>query len=155
MTTILILEDEPNNGFLLQSILEEEYRVILTDSPEQAIRVCDSEVLGLFICDNQLRASVSGLQTLQHVHYNYPQLPVLLTSGTPPEGWSDIDFDCFGKMVDSARINFLPKPFNTDDFRRAVSDLMNERTGSSEIHKVYSDAVNYRLRVRSRAAASE
>ena len=155
MTTILVLEDDPSSGFILKSILEEEYRVILTDSPEEAVQVCDSEVLVLFISDNQLRTSVSGLQTLQHVHPNHPHLPLLITSGTPPEGWTDIDFDCFKTLVNSARIGFLPKPFNTDDFRRATCDLMNGTTGSSEIQKVYSDAVIFRSRSQSRAAANE
>lgn len=40
--TVLILEDDDSSRFLLEAVLDKEYRVVVTASPEEAIRIANS-----------------------------------------------------------------------------------------------------------------
>ena len=136
VTTVVVLEDDDSSKCFLESVLEREYRVIVTDSPENAIRLCESEQPGLLVSDNLLKAALSGLQTLCRVHETLPQLPLLIVSGTAPEGWPDADFECFERLVNSARLSFLQKPFKGELIRKEVKNLINGNWSSPEIQMV-------------------
>jgi len=60
-------------------------------------------------------------------------MPLLIVSGTPPEGWPDVDFDCLVKLVAGAAIGFLLKPFTAAAPRSKVSDLVDRNSDSQEI----------------------
>jgi DNA-binding NtrC family response regulator len=144
VSTVVILEDDESSRCFVESVLEREFRVIATDSPENAIRLCDSEQPDLFVSDNLLKAALSGLQTVCLIHESHPQLPVLVISGMPPEGWPDLDFGCFEKLVNSARLSFLQKPFKSEAIRKQVADLISGNWSSSEIQMVCASAANHR-----------
>ena len=145
MKTVLIVEDDPTALIVLKTVLEREYRVILTQTPEDAIAVCSTEPSpDMFIADNRLRSRVSGLQTLLHIHESRPQMPLLIVSGTPPEGWPDVDFDCFVKLVSGAAIGFLLKPFTAAALRSKVSDLVDRNSDSQEIRRLLDHAARHR-----------
>ena len=125
-------------------MLEPEYRVITADAPEDAIAACHAERPDLFIADNRLRSAASGLETLLRVHESRPQMPLLIVSGTPPEGWSDGDFDCFARLVSRAAIGFLLKPFTVAALKSKVRDLIDRNSDSQEIRTVLELAARHR-----------
>ena len=125
-------------------MLEPEYRVITADAPEEAIAACHAEPPDLFIADNRLRSAASGLETLLRVHEFRPQMPLLIVSGTPPEGWSDGDFDCFARLVSRATIGFLLKPFTVVALKSKVRDLIDRNSDAQEIRTVLELATRHR-----------
>jgi len=78
------------------------------------------------------------------IHKRHPALPILITSGTPPEGWSDADFECFGQLVMHARVDYLQKPFQSKAVLSVTEELTNGTNGRSDIHAVFNRALSYR-----------
>ena len=144
MNAVLILEDDRWSRSVLNAILERSYRVTLTDSSEDAIRICLNEPPDLLVADNLLRSATSGVQTVCRVHELWPKLPFLIVSGTPPEGWHDDDFQCFGRLVMSARLGYLDKPFTAAELTAKVSDLMNADWNPKGIQLLYERAAMHR-----------
>jgi CheY-like chemotaxis protein len=85
MKTVLLLEDDPISLALYRRVLGRECSVLVSKTPDEAIRLCNNEDVDLFIADNLLDGSDSGLQTLKRAHQTRPDLPLLVVSGTPPE----------------------------------------------------------------------
>jgi DNA-binding NtrC family response regulator len=145
MKTVLILEDDRTSLAVLKAILESEYRIITAEVSDDAIAVCNTQrPPDLFVSDNVLRSTASGLQTSLRIHESVPLMPVLILSGTAPEGWSDRDFDCFTKLVAGASIVFLQKPFTASQLRRTVKDLIDGNADLSETREVFEEASHYR-----------
>ena len=62
--SLLILEDDATSLAVLKAVVEQNYRVTLVRTPEEAIEVCHTEPPDLLISDAGLRSAVSGLETL-------------------------------------------------------------------------------------------
>jgi DNA-binding NtrC family response regulator len=142
--TVLILEDDRTSLTVVKTVLEREYWVITTEIPEDAVKECHVEPPDLLIADNRFRSAASGLETLLRVHEFRPQMPLLIVSGTPPEGWSDGDFECFVKLVSGAAIGFLLKPFTAAALKCKVRDLIDRNSDSQEIRTVLEQAARHR-----------
>jgi DNA-binding NtrC family response regulator len=126
---IVVLEDDASSLSVLKWVLERQYQVVTTQQPEEAIRICESDSPDLLVADNVLHSPLSGIQTFYCIHQHLPKLPCLMISGTPPEGWRDLEFDCLEKLVvDNARLIFLAKPFTSEALRQAVAELMSNAT---------------------------
>jgi DNA-binding NtrC family response regulator len=142
---VAILEDDRMSLTFLRAALERDYRVMTTEIPEGAFAICNTEPLpDLIIADNMLRSASSGIEILLRVHECRPQMPLLIVSGTPPEGWSDSDFDCFAKLVSEAAIGFLLKPFTAAAIKGEVCDLLARNWDSQEIQTLFEQAARYR-----------
>lgn len=121
---VLVLDDNDCSRRTIQMILDTEYRVILADTPEQAISICKSQPPDLLIVDNFLNAPVSGMQTVCRLRALQPELPVLATSAIPTEYWRDDDVDCLNILAGTDRFTTLPKPFTAQALRATVTELM-------------------------------
>lgn len=78
MPHLLIVDDEPEIRRLYAAELEDEgYTVTTAANPQQAVDNLRSASFDLLILDVQLQGE-SGLQTLQNVVQEFPDLPVIL-----------------------------------------------------------------------------
>src|SRR5439155_620808 len=106
---------------------------------------CHAEPPDLLISDVGLKSAGSGLETLLRVHEHYPQLPLLIISGTPPEGWRNSDFDCFRKLVmNGGQLGFLQKPFTAQSLRAEVDTLISGKSDPPRIRALFDEAAKYR-----------
>jgi len=121
-----------------------ENTIITTEIPEDAVEACHVEPPDLLIAGNRFRSAPSGLETSLRVHKSRPQTPLLIVSGTPPEGWSDGDFECFVKLVSGAAVGFLLKPFTAAALKSTVRDLIDRNSNSQEIRTVLDQAARHR-----------
>ena len=144
MKTVLVLEDDPSSLSVLRWVLEEAHRVLVADSPGNAIGICEAEPLDLFVADNLLKASASGIETLCRAHELLPALPLLIVSGTSPDAWTGRDFGCFETLVNSARFDFLHKPFTASAFRESVAALMISEWASNRMQLLLKTSANQR-----------
>ena len=119
--TILLTEDNPVIRGLTQRVLEETgYRVIATESAEEALRFCaaSNETIDLLVTDLVLTGE-DGLSLARKVIEARPGTRALLMSGHSQEARFNPD-----SLLDG--IPFLQKPFTPDGLRTAVSDALCE-----------------------------
>lgn len=144
MNTVLLLEDDDITRALYGRVLGRTYRVLTALSPREAVSIADAESVDLFIADNILGVPRSGAETLHQVHERHSRLLLLLVSGTPPEGFSSADFDCFTELVQGGACEFLLKPFTTATFSSKVRTLLENGPDVGRMEKLLASAIAFR-----------
>ena len=126
--TILVLEDEPLLLKLMRSLLDRHgYAVLEAAGAEQAVQQFHNSGgrIDLLVADVGL-PGVSGIQVALQLRSELPHLPVILTSGYPPNAWSARDSRHLVKLgVDS--VSILLKPFGSRVLLNTVNDLTAAR----------------------------
>ena len=119
MKKILIAEDDKILSMRLCKALEKHgdtLDVIDVSNGKDAIGVLKKHQISLLVTDIQM-PEVDGLVLLAHVSENYPVIPCfVMTAFGTPEIKSKLPRDL---------IRFFPKPFETDDFVRAVIETVS------------------------------
>ena len=116
VTTILIVDDQPEVGSLAEDILEPEgYAVMHTTDPMEAIRVArtrpgDIDVLLVDI----VMPLMDGRELAQRILALRPKVRVILMSGYEVSG------------IKGAGFAFLQKPFGIETLRRIVADTLRQ-----------------------------
>ena len=117
MATILVVDDEPAIRALVGRVLERQgHKVILCQSAAEALAVpapVDLLVVDLIIPD------VNGRQITEQLRAMWPQLPVVVMSGYPPDP---------GTMPEAPSA-FLQKPMLPSAVVEAVEKLLTARDG--------------------------
>jgi CheY-like chemotaxis protein len=114
----LVAEDEPLVRQLVCSVLARHgWRTLEVANGLDAMRLCEVEELDLLIADHEMPA-VTGLELVQAVRRQTPELPVLLLSAQP---W-------VGEVARIHGYDFLPKPFDLEALMSAVRSLTEKQT---------------------------
>lgn len=116
---ILCTEDDADTRELIKFVLGGEgYEVITTDSPQQALRLAQSESFDLYLIDNWM-PGLSGDELTRKIREHDAETPILFYSGAAQE--SD---------KESARASgaqgYLVKPSGVDDLIDEVARLIAE-----------------------------
>jgi len=102
---VLIIDDEKNIRISLSSILEDEgYEVIAAESGEEGLKLLTDNAIDLILLDVKL-PGIDGLQVLEKVLDNYPDMDVIMISGH-----SDISIAV--KAVKMGAYDFMEKPMS-------------------------------------------
>ncbi len=110
----LVVEDDAIQREYAVTLLEEsEMGVIQCDSAEAALRVLEKmgECVSLMFTDVNLGGDVDGLELARFAKANFPNIHVIVTSGTPRAG-----------LPDGAK--FLAKPWRALDVLREADYSM-------------------------------
>src|ERR1044072_9199187 len=110
----LVVEDDALQREYVVTLLEEsDMGVIQCDSAEAALRVLDKmgTCVSLMFTDVNLAGRMDGLQLAQFAKANFPDIHVIVTSGTPRTG-----------LPDGAK--FLAKPWRALDVLREAARSM-------------------------------
>ncbi|HET6983654.1 MAG TPA: response regulator [Myxococcaceae bacterium] len=116
---ILLVEDEPELGLVLQETIEEwDRRVLLVPSGSEAMRVLAEVPVGLLLLDWQL-ADMSGAELLDRLRSEKRPIPpvVLMTAGTRSAldvRWPEV-------------VALLQKPFELVDLSRLLEKTLPRR----------------------------
>lgn len=90
MTTVLVVDDNPEIREILRETLELDYRVVTAGNGEEAIEILTTEVVDLCILDVQMPVT-DGFETLRIIRdaeNGWPALKVImLTVRKEPEYW--------------------------------------------------------------------
>jgi CheY-like chemotaxis protein len=87
----LIIEDDPTSAKAVSLVLERNrFQVSIAATPDEALAFCTEIKLDLIVAEIILRAPLSGTEVACQLRQSCPDIPVLLVSGTPLEGWSDM-----------------------------------------------------------------
>jgi CheY-like chemotaxis protein len=107
---ILVVEDDFMIRFMcVRTLSKENYRVLESENPEEAIAMCNKEEhIDLMILDKNL-PSMHGKRLYDTLKLLQKNTDVLFISG-------------FGES--EANENFLPKPFFPEDLKKKVADIL-------------------------------
>lgn len=106
---ILIVDDDPEFGAVVQQLLEiEGYSATLTTTAQRAIEVCAAHEFSVVLLDLNL-GTESGLDVLREVKLLHPNLPVILITAhgsleTAAEAVREKAFDYIGKPFQSSAL---------------------------------------------------
>jgi two-component system, NtrC family, response regulator AtoC len=124
--TILLVEDERNLREVLSATLAKEgHEVILTDDGRDALTLLRKKAVDVLVTDVVLGDS-DGVELLRGVRKVDPLLPVVLMSG----------YGTIRTAVEAMKLgacDYLPKPFELDELRRAVAQALNMREQHKEV----------------------
>lgn len=127
---ILIVDDELSMREFLEILLAKEgYRVSCAASGEEACSVLDREIFDLVITDIRMD-TIDGIGVLRKVKEVNSETPVIIisafaTAETAVEAMKDGAYD------------YIPKPFDTGEFKKIVRDAIHKKTvsrGEEEVH---------------------
>src|SRR5213593_135928 len=110
--TILIVEDEEKMRRLFDLVLRPEgYHLLQADSGEAGLKLLEEGNVDLVLSDLQM-AKVSGLEVLEHVIRDYPDLPVVIITGygtvkSAVEAMKKVAFDYISKPVDNDELKIV------------------------------------------------
>lgn len=118
---ILVVDDVPDNSFLLQTILEAEgYQVEVADSGRIALNKIEAAPPDLVLLDVMM-PEMNGFEVIYHIRRNskLPYIPIVLITGytesNPSEG--------FNRGADG----FIRKPIDFDVLLNRVQELLKPK----------------------------
>jgi DNA-binding response OmpR family regulator len=115
--TILICEDDENLRQLIRVVLDGRYRFVEAQDGPEALELALRLRPDLIILDLMLPGT-SGLEVLTQLR---EQLPVGETRVIVLSAWGHADQDALSAGAD----RFVPKPFEPDDLRAIVSEVLD------------------------------
>jgi putative two-component system response regulator len=114
MTRILVIDDEPVLRELMREMLEQAgYDVAGAEDAEHALALLEDEKIGLVVCDI-LMPGLTGIELLETVHRQQPNLPVLLVTG------ADTHAHLAAALAGGAA-GLVAKPFSSAELVRTVA----------------------------------
>ena len=112
--TVLIVDDDTQILRLVEKMLRSRnFRIQVAPKPSDALRIAESEPVHLLISAIAL-PEMDGKRLSEKVLKLHPEAAVLLISGQYSET---------SRMVKSARVKFLGKPFFPSDLLHALDEL--------------------------------
>ena len=117
--TILLVEDDPKvQAVTVQRIGALNYRVVIANNGDEALKLLENnQEIDLVFTDLVMPGSVSGYDLVQYVLKNFPDLPVLMTSGYAEDLLGN------GKLG-SLNVELLRKPYRQADLSRMMANTL-------------------------------
>ena len=111
LTNILIVDDEPANLLVLETVLEDPgYRLVRAQSADQALRALMADEFAVMVLDIQL-PDMNGIELARAVRERYPGIKIILASGYPQPA---INGESMGEF------SFVGKPYRLADLARQL-----------------------------------
>lgn len=124
---ILCVDDEPNVLNAIQRLfLDEEYLLLTALSGEEGLKLLDQEEAVPVVISDYRMPGMNGVDFLKEVHLRRPETIRLVLSGYA-------DIAAIVSAINEGKIyKFIPKPWNDDELRLAVSQAVSIYTLQQE-----------------------
>lgn len=129
---ILVVDDSPDNLFLVQTILEEEgYKITLAEDGQVALEQVDLSPPDLILLDVMM-PGIDGFEVTKRIRENakLPFMPILLITAFDPAQASVV------KGLDSGADDFIRKPVEVDELLARVRSLLRLKHAIDERDKI-------------------
>ncbi|MFB8788256.1 MAG: hybrid sensor histidine kinase/response regulator [Potamolinea sp.] len=129
---ILVVDDSPDNLFLVQTILEEEgYKITLAEDGRVALEQIDLSPPDLILLDVMM-PGIDGFEVTKRIRENtkLPFMPILLITAFDPAQASVV------KGLDSGADDFIRKPVEVDELLARVRSLLRLKHAIDERDKI-------------------
>jgi DNA-binding NtrC family response regulator len=118
MNRILVVDDETNVRLVYREVLSDGgYKVLEAESAKETFDILKRESVDLIVLDIKLR-SESGLDVLQKIANEFPNLPVILCSA-----YVSFQNDYTSWLADS----YIVKSSDPDELLREVNKVLNKK----------------------------
>ena len=120
MKKILVIDDQPDNVFILQDRLEQQgYEVITAAGGTEALKVFknNKKKIDLVILD-MIMPDMGGRETFENLKACQPQVKVLLSSGYSVDGQAT-------EILNSGCKGFIQKPFSLKQLSRKMREILD------------------------------
>jgi len=118
MEKILLVDDEPNIGLFYKEVLcEEGYEVLEAESGKESFDILRREPIDLVVLDIKLR-SESGLDVLQNLTKEFPNLPVVLCTA-----YSSFQDDYISWLAEA----YIVKSTDTEELLKEIKRVLNKK----------------------------
>ena len=123
MEKILLVDDEPNIGLFYKEVLcEEGYEVLEAESGKESFDILRREPIDLVLLDIKLR-SESGLDVLQNLTKEFPNLPVVLCTA-----YSSFQDDYISWLAEA----YIVKSSDTDELLKVIKKILNKKRSTKD-----------------------
>lgn len=118
--TILVVDDTPDNLFLLSNLFKDEYRVRAANNGETALAICQSEDPPDLVLLDVMMPSMSGFEVAKRMrdHAVSEHIPIIFVTAMSNN-------DARLKGFELGAIDFVPKPINPDVLKPRVRNFMH------------------------------
>lgn len=113
---LLIIDDDPFYRRLSASILGEKFIVFTADSPSEGLKILKKEKIS-FIVSDYILPEMTGLQLLEKVKEEYPDIEVILISNSG-------DMDTVIEALRKGAADYFKKPFTPADIWMSIERVM-------------------------------
>ncbi len=114
---LIIIDDEPKAGRLIQRYLEDEYECRIFQDPVEAIAMFTAEGADLVITDMQM-PNLTGTQVLTQIRQLDQQIPVIIITA-----YSSVD-----NAIEALRLgatDFVKKPFDIEELKIIIGKALD------------------------------
>ena len=127
---VMLVDDEPDNLFVLEALLEDECEVVLAGSGLEALELMAAQEPFDLIVSDQRMPGMSGVELLGEVAERHPEtVRMVLTA------YADV-----GPIVEAVNVGavyrFLLKPWDPTEMRAAVSDSLARKAHGEALRLV-------------------
>jgi two-component system, chemotaxis family, chemotaxis protein CheY len=122
---ILVIENDEALGWLLENILKDRFRVVITKDTLSAMsRMANGNLPSLILCDFDL-PGINGLSFLKNLTNSgaFTDIPVIMFASSPDDKTSD-------KCIKAGASGFVKKPFDPLKLIEEINKVLkgNEKT---------------------------
>jgi len=117
---VLVVEDEPDIGYLFRLVIEQAHTVTLAASVTEARSVLDREGPPDLVVLDLLLPDGSGLDLCHEVNARHPDLPIVIVSAYLRDGRIDP-----ARLRDCRADALIGKPFEPDHLQRVIDRLVH------------------------------
>jgi two-component system sensor histidine kinase/response regulator len=115
--TVLYVDDLPMNLKLFEATFRNDYDLILTESPGEALKIIQEKEIQVLVSDQRM-PEMSGTELLEIVSEKYPNIRrFLLTAFT--------DIETVIEAINVGRVHgYIKKPMDADQVRRSINSSL-------------------------------
>lgn len=124
MKRVLVVDDEEDMLWMLQRNLNkgmQDVEILAAKSGEEALAVLSDKNVNLVITDINM-PGMNGLDLLIEINNRYPQTGVIIMTAYPSNAYKN-------EAMLSGSLRFIEKPFDINDMRRTVGQVLKENEG--------------------------
>jgi signal transduction histidine kinase len=113
--TVLVVDDEPPNLDVLQTVLETEYRILVATNGATALRLAETNPIDIVITDQRM-AEMTGVELLERIRSIKPDV-----AGIVITAYSDTP--ALMSAINQARaFRYIKKPWQPEDLIQAITE---------------------------------
>jgi PAS domain S-box-containing protein len=140
MTSILVVDDEPNLTWTMAEFLKRQgYDTLTACDYDSAVDVLDTRKIDVAVVDIVLSGK-SGIELGKRISHSDSYIPVLLITGQP-------NLERIPEILRAGACDYLPKPVLKDDLIQAVSRAVDLKRTADEKQRSAREARNRATRL--------
>ena len=115
---ILIVEDTPENMYVLQRVLRHrQFETLAAANGEEAIRKAEAEKPDLILMDMRL-PGLSGYEAAERIHQKLPALPIVALTADALTGDRE-------RALEIGCVAYFSKPIHYEEVVTAIREILN------------------------------